>query len=351
MTVAMAGDMVAARAHAEEAVRRFRAQGERQRLVDTLPMTEPPAIYEMDLAAFGAAIPTGITAVEEARALARDIGWRSGEAYAVAILGEGLGAAGEFGRALDLLEQSVAIAEEIEHRQWQVQARWGLGFLSFDLGSWDEARSQFEAALALANEIRSPLWLNIVSSGLASTLIAQGDLTGAMSVLDAAFLPERPMRTLAQRRLWGSWVEVQLALETADANAAALDVLDRLYSLTPNLQDGGDVPRLAELKARALAASGQLGPAITLLRAAKRTAESMGLRPTRARLQAELATLLFVPVSVTSPSQKPPRPAPRSSTWPRRSPRAPAVTGIWRWQPPDSQNPRGHRARARRTIR
>jgi len=162
-----------------------------------------------------------------------------------------------------------------------------------DLGAWGEARSHFAAALAIADEIRSSFWLTMVSSGLASTLVAAGDVTGAAAVLDAAFLPERPMRTLAQRRLWSSWVEAQLSLTSADANAAALDTLDRLYAATPHLEDEGDVPRFAALKARALAEAGQVDQAVDVLNAARRTAESLGLRPMLARLQADLASLLY----------------------------------------------------------
>ena len=292
MTIAMAGDVTAAKAHAEEAVRGFRARGDRKRLVDALVMVSAPAIYEMDVAVSWIAGPSAITSAEEARDLARDIGWRSGEAYSSAILGEVLGVAGDFGRGLDLLEQGLAIAEEIEHHQWQVQARWGLGGLWFDLGAWDQARFQLETALALATEIRSLIWQNLVRSGLASTLIALGDLTGARAVLDAASLPELPMRTLFQRRLWSSWVELQLAQVPADASTA-LAILDRLYAATPDLRDAGDVPRLAELRARALAIAGQVDQAIDVLDAAMRTAESLALRPILARLQAQLASLLY----------------------------------------------------------
>ena len=101
------------------------------------------------------------------------------------------------------------------------------------------------------------------------------------------------MRTLAQRRLWSSWVEAQLALTSAEASAAALDALDRLYDATPNLEAEGDVPRFAALKAWALVEAGQVDQAIAVLDAARRTVESLGLRPTLARLQANLASLLY----------------------------------------------------------
>ncbi len=292
MTVALAGDVTAAKAHADAAVHGFRFLGERQRLVDALLMSNAPAIYEMDVSVSRITVPGALATVEEAHDLARDIGWRSGEAYTAAIFGEVLGVAGEFGRGLALLEQGLAIAAEIEHHQWQVQARWGLGVLLFDLGAWEHARSHLEAALAIATRIRSRLWQNLVGSGLASTLIALGDLGGAQVVLDAAFLPERPVRTMSHRRLWSSWVELQLAHHPPDASAA-LAALDRLYAATPNLRDAGDVPRLAELNARALAAAGEEDQAIAMLDAARRTAESLGLRPTLARLQANLASLFY----------------------------------------------------------
>ncbi|HEX2696217.1 MAG TPA: AAA family ATPase, partial [Anaerolineales bacterium] len=52
---------------------------------------------------------------EEALRIAREIGWRSGEVYAITILGNFLAVKGEYSKALDLANASLAIAEEIEH--------------------------------------------------------------------------------------------------------------------------------------------------------------------------------------------------------------------------------------------
>ncbi len=53
---------------------------------------------------------------ETARSLAREIGQRSGEAFTLICLGTCLGPRGEYAQALELLQESLHIAKEIEHR-------------------------------------------------------------------------------------------------------------------------------------------------------------------------------------------------------------------------------------------
>ena len=86
---------------------------------------------------------------EQTLALCRDIDWRSGEAFSLAILGQVWIAAGDFGKALTLLQQSIAICEEIDHRQWMIQARWGLAQLYGAMQAPDLERAELEYAFSL----------------------------------------------------------------------------------------------------------------------------------------------------------------------------------------------------------
>ena len=105
-----------------------------------------------------------------------------------------LGSQGEYGRALKTVQQSLYIAEEIEHRQWQTAAHTVLGGIYSGLLAYPQAREHFEQALALAREIGSLFWTRIATGYLASALISQGDLSQAELVLSAALDPQTPLK-------------------------------------------------------------------------------------------------------------------------------------------------------------
>jgi DNA-binding CsgD family transcriptional regulator len=290
MAHALGGDLVGASRAGRQAADLFRALGDRQGLIGSLVTSLlPGAVYEFDVMVGSASLGEGISFVEEALALARETGWRSGEAFVMAILGECYGAAGEFARGLTLARGSLAIAEELEHHQWMAQAHWVLGALHADLAALPAARRHFEQALALGRALNSRVWFGSATAGLAAVLIRQGEPAQAEAVLAAALSPGAPVQTQAQRQLWCTRAE--LALAAGDC-AAALDILDRLYATAANLTAEGDIARLAWLKAQALAGLGQAEPADALLRAAQATAASQGARSMLWRLHAARGALL-----------------------------------------------------------
>src|SRR2546428_2987225 len=118
--------------------------------------------------------------------IAREIGQRSAEAYALLLLAFCLGPQGEFARALQYAQQSLAIAQEIEHRQWITAAHCVSGALSGDLLDFSTAQQHFEQALSLAKEIRSMYWIHCSAAYLASTYILQNELARAESILNDA---------------------------------------------------------------------------------------------------------------------------------------------------------------------
>jgi hypothetical protein len=70
---------------------------------------------------------------ERALQTAREIGQRSAEAYALFSLAQYLGPQGEYARALEIAQAGLALAEQIEHRQWMTYGCWELGTLYLDL--------------------------------------------------------------------------------------------------------------------------------------------------------------------------------------------------------------------------
>jgi DNA-binding CsgD family transcriptional regulator/tetratricopeptide (TPR) repeat protein len=290
MTHGLGGDLSAAQAAATRAVTLFEELGDRQGMAGTLPLTMLPGmIAEIVTSVGGSTLAESIATVERALVLAREIDWRTGETFLLALLGGGWAATGEFGRALTLLQESLAIAEEIDHQQWLVQARWELAQLFATMELYGRARDDLERILASAQAIHSRGWTSTATAGLASALVALGETEAAQTVLAEILTAETPMRAQGERLLWAARAELALA---RDQPQDALAIIGRLYATAANLTNEGQIPRLAQLKAAALAALGDASAADALLREAQSTAHAEGALPTLRALQEARARLL-----------------------------------------------------------
>ena len=122
---------------------------------------------------------------ELALKIAREIGQRSGEAYALRAIGQCLGFRGEYTQALGLAQDGLRVAEEIGHRQWMAAGHWVLGALYLDLLVLPTAQQHLEQAVALAQEIGSLFWIRITTGFLAMVHMLQHDLAQAESLAHA----------------------------------------------------------------------------------------------------------------------------------------------------------------------
>jgi DNA-binding CsgD family transcriptional regulator/tetratricopeptide (TPR) repeat protein len=290
MANALGGDALAAEQAATRAVALFEALDDRQGLAGALPLTALcSALFEGETVVGGSSIAAAMTVAERALILSREIDWRSGEVFSLAMLGAMRAAAGDFGEALTLLQASIAIAEEIDHRQWQIQARWGLARLLGTMLAPALERAELETMLALSRQIHSPVWTNMATAALAAVLIREGQLPPAAELLVDILTPDTPRRTLGQRLLWAARADLALA---SDDPGEALAIVDQLYAHARHLRSEADVPRLALIKAAALAALGEAGRAAALLRAAQATARDQGALPALWSLLDALAGVL-----------------------------------------------------------
>src|SRR5712691_3840173 len=224
---------------------------------------------------------------EEAVTLARQIDWRSGEAFALIFLGLGLTSRGEYSRALTCGQAALDIAVEIEHGLWMTFAHFLLGSLSLDLLALSSARQHFEQALSLARESGSLFWLRIITGSLASTCIAQQDFARAEGMLNAVTdtLPLSP--TTAQRIAWCSRAELELARRHPENT---LQIVDQLIA-SARVEPGGVIPRLWHLRGEALITCRRQAEAETVLQAAHATAQVQGTRPMLWRICVTLGKL------------------------------------------------------------
>ena len=234
-------------------------------------------------------------ALEELRTLrsvrlAREIGWRAGEAFLRFIIGDSFLGRGEYDRAIPLAREALALAEEIEHLEWTAGARRLLGAVSLDLLVPDAARDHLEAAYKIALRLGSRVWIRWTAAPLTLARARMGDLPGALDVWTSAARvagddrslvsgsPGAAARTLGECQLWAARAELalvegrpELALEIVDAR------LESERAANPDSALG--VPRLSLIRADALTTLGRYDEAERTLDSAREEATAQEARP------------------------------------------------------------------------
>ena len=286
----LGGDLVQGTRYYEQAVTLFRQLDDRVGLTSSLASLALRGALSITNTMVSAATTLAelLPDVEMALKIAREIGQRSGETYALYQLGLCLSAQGEYRRALDALQQSLLIAEELEHRQWMVTAHLASGALYLDLLFLPMAQQHLEQALRLSHEIGSRHWIHTTAGSLASICILQGELVRAESILDAELSEDAPVQTLGQRMAW--LARAELALARGDPNLT-LQITDRLSTSAANVSAQRGIPRLSKLRGEALAALHQAAEAETVLRSAQEITTAQGARPLLWRICVALGNL------------------------------------------------------------
>jgi DNA-binding CsgD family transcriptional regulator/predicted negative regulator of RcsB-dependent stress response len=286
----LSGDLMQSAVYNQQAIVLLRELDERQRLISSLmTLMLCGGHYQNDTAVpaalgFAELLQHG----EMALKIAGEIGSRSDEAYALIHIGMFLGPRGEYARALEVAQRGLAIAEEIEHRQWMTAGHRTLGALYLDLLALSEARQHLEQALALAQEIGSRFWARIASGFLALVSLAQHDVTRAESLLNSALGPDDPAQTVGQRLVW--YARAELALARNDPQLA-LHITDQLLASAANMSEERVIPRLWKLRGEALVALHREAEAEKMLRAAQDAAHAQGLQPWLWRIAIDLGKL------------------------------------------------------------
>jgi DNA-binding CsgD family transcriptional regulator len=273
----------------QRAIGHWRALSDRRGLASSLasqPLCAAIYLKSADVPAISLAEATRCS--EEAIQISREIGWRAGEAYAELMLAMGLGPQGEYAHALEMGETALAVAEDIEHRQWVGGAHAALGMLYLDLLALNAARPHLEEALALARAVGSRVWVGLTSAYLALVYGAQGKLEPAEAILDEVLGSDAPMQTQGQRLCWYARGEVALRRGKAET---ALSIAEGLIASAANLTAETVIPHLWKLRGEALAALHRAAEAETMLRAARDEAQGRGLPPLLWRIRIALGKL------------------------------------------------------------
>jgi predicted ATPase/DNA-binding CsgD family transcriptional regulator len=285
----LGGNLIVGTTYYQQAVALFLELGDKPGLTSSLAtLTLRGPNYQADSLVAAASLTEVLQDAEQALSIAREIGQRSAEAYALFQMGLCLGSQGEYGRAYEAAQQSLQIAEEIEHRQWQTAARTILGGMYVGMLAYSQACEYFEQALALAREIGSLVWTRIATGYLASVAILLGDLARAEELLHAVSGLDMPAQTMAQRKVWCAWVELALAQGHA---SRALEIIDQLGASSPQEAEGQSSLRVLKLRGEALLALQRPDEAEAALTAAHTLAAAQGARPVQWRIAIALGNL------------------------------------------------------------
>ena len=280
MTTTLWGDLLQASAYYQQAIALFQHLGDRQGLASALPtlmvLGEGGGYETETMVSATTSFAESLHFGEQGLLIAREIGSRSDEVYALFMLAHYLGPHGEYARALEVAQASLALAEQIEHHEWLVGARWQLGTLYLDLLALHEGQQQLEQALALAHTVGSWNWVRIVSGFLAPVYLLQHDLAKADATLSAALAPDAAMQTIGQRLVWAARADLALARGEA---TLALSITEQLIASAANLSRERVIPRLWKLRGEELAALERAEEAEMALLAAQDAAQAQGLRP------------------------------------------------------------------------
>jgi tetratricopeptide (TPR) repeat protein len=248
------GHLQESRAYYEQALAQFRALDHRPGLMSVLAtLAVSSANYQTSTLHTAVppdmAIQSGLRAV----ALARTIGARTAEAFALNTLTLALAGVGQYEAALAAVQQALALAAAIGHRQWAVIAHYSLGGIYTDLLAFEQARPHLEQARTLALQSDSRHWIRATTAQLAMACMGQGDVATVVPLLAEVASADLPAETIGARMVWRARAELALAQGQPDR---VLEIVDRRLLPLPGGTDGTDgatVPHLALLRGQALA--------------------------------------------------------------------------------------------------
>jgi hypothetical protein len=95
-----------------------------------------------------------------------------------------LTAQGEPAAALESAQEGLRIMREIGDRRQEAETLTTCGDAALALGQWAAAADHFRAARDLFSEIDMPYWAQMPAAGLASALLAGGNMAGALREVD-----------------------------------------------------------------------------------------------------------------------------------------------------------------------
>lgn len=198
---------------------------------------------------FNSKAEAGLDSIEAALELARSLGDREGQSYALWHRSEALAALGDATGALASARESLAIAELIRHRGWTATALRGCGIAHACAGDLDAARAAFSRSLDMSAGL--PLFRSWAASRLAIVDVRRGHDVAAGPMVELE-LNEGPPLAHYEARL------AQAEQAAADAAPDRIRIAQDALALA---SAGGHIVSVPRLSALASAAPGGTDPA------------------------------------------------------------------------------------------
>jgi DNA-binding CsgD family transcriptional regulator len=238
--------------------------------------------YLADMAVASKTLEECVQSGRKALEISGTIAYRSGEVYSRVRLIAALGAAGMYDDALDMVQRTLALAEEIGNQQLLGAAHAMAGLLWIDLLDADEAVAHAEQARSIAERIGSTFRLRMGAAILALSYCARGDIDLAESTLEQIDFDETAARTLAQYLLWRARIELMIARGTL---SEALRLSDTLLTAVPYASRRRSALRLSYLRGQVLNGLGRYDEAESWLVPASDAARELGAQGLLWRIQ------------------------------------------------------------------
>jgi DNA-binding CsgD family transcriptional regulator len=234
-----------------------------------------PACVETTFSALGTSTEC-LHDAKEGLALAHKIESLSAQAYANVMTAWWLAGFGDFGASLVHVQESLRIANEIEHQQWMAATYCVLGRIFTLMLDSTQAIQALEAGLSLASNLGSAWWMGSIRTHLVLAYLLKRENAKARSVLEAAIPADAHPRNLAERRMLWAWGELTFA---EGDYQETMRIVGLLLASPPGADRAQPIPWLLKLKGEALAALGRLDEAAQSLEDAKDGAFQQQERP------------------------------------------------------------------------
>jgi class 3 adenylate cyclase/tetratricopeptide (TPR) repeat protein len=241
--------------------------------MDNRPMLADSLTTHTLFGAFTGEYEQAIRFSDEAFAISQAIDNRWGQAYSRMYVGLAYHARGEMGRARDVMQECIRLAEEAGFVAPLLVTRCDLALVYGDLGAVDEGLDLVRLALT-APSVHMNLWWNWAFIRMAELYLLKGDLAGSAAILTQV------QRDLGEERaLFTPLImtfEPKLAL--AQGDYARAEALAGRYSTLEAWGLHAFVPDMLCYLGRALLAQGRNDAARSVLLTARQKADALGAR-------------------------------------------------------------------------
>lgn len=290
MSHMISGDIQRGNAYYERAIEHLRALGDKHLLASALTARALRAGDALSETAIGISVELvePMEELQEAKDISRELGWKSGESYALWMESFVNSARGDLDRGVAAAEQAIRLAQEMGHRQWLAAAHCALSRARLERFELDQARSSGERARQLALETRSYYWIGNSRAALMLACIEQGAFERVEALWNEVSGSGPGMEMLGDRLVWMARIESLLAQQEYQQ---ALPLVDGLIQSAPGFTDEAVIPRLFLDWAICQMERGRIGRARARLEAGMEKAQQVGLRSLEWRMHAGAARL------------------------------------------------------------